>query len=82
MSHITNVVNLADYRQADRQELIDDISARTFLFLRDEAQANGVTMQEVIAEHLLGIALVVKAVEGEGAAQQLLDAVSDKLATC
>jgi hypothetical protein len=78
----SNVVHIADYRQADRQELIDDISARTFLFLRDEAQANGVTMREVIAEHLLGIALVVKAVEGENAAQGLLDTVSSKLANC
>jgi len=34
----------------------------------------------VIAEHLLGVALVVRAVEGTDAAQNLLDIVSDRIA--
>lgn len=75
-----NVVYLERVRAESQQELIDDISARAFLFLRDEALANGVPMQSVIAEHLLGVALVVRAVEGTDAAQNLLDIVSDRIA--
>lgn len=74
-----NVIYLERYRAESQQELIDDISARAFLFLRDEAQANGVAMQSVIAEHLLGVALVVRAVEGTDAATQLLSLVSERL---
>lgn len=73
------VVNLNDYRTAARRELVDEISARTFLFLRDEAEANDVSMQTVIAEHMLGLALVVEAVEGADYARRLLAALADKL---
>ncbi len=75
-----NVVYLDNYRGESQQELIDDISARAFLFLRDEAMANGVPMQSVIAEHLLGVAMVVRAVEGSDAALDLLELVSERLA--
>ncbi len=75
-----NVVYLDRVRAESQQELVDDISARAFLFLRDEALANGVPMQSVIAEHLLGVALVVRAVEGADSARQLLDLVSERMA--
>lgn len=77
--HSDNVVDLGQYRGASRQDLIDEISARTFLFLRDEATTNALPMNAVIAEHLLGMALVVEAVEGSDYARQLLAAVADKL---
>ncbi len=80
MATSSNVVSLDSYRAESQQELIDDISARAFLFLRDEALANGVPMQSVIAEHLLGVALVVRAVEGTDAARDLLDLVSERIA--
>jgi cell fate regulator YaaT (PSP1 superfamily) len=80
MQRTENVVNLAAYRDNVRQELVDDISARAFLYLRDEAEAHGLSVSQVIAEHMLGLALVVEAVEGTEQARELLDAVSDKLA--
>lgn len=79
MSSASNIINLADYRNADTREIIDDISARAFLYLRDEAEAEQVPMHAVIAEHLLGMALVVQAVEGSSAARDLLQSVAAKL---
>jgi hypothetical protein len=79
MSSASNVIDLVQYRSSAQREIIDDISARAFLFLRDEAAAEGVAIQSVIAEHLLGIALVVEAVEGSAAAKGLLTAVAEKL---
>jgi hypothetical protein len=79
MSSADNVISLAEFRKASARELIDDISARAFLFLRDEAAAMNVPMHAVIAEHMLGMALVVEAVEGTEAAKGLLTVVADKL---
>ena len=80
----SNVIELSTYRQhveleLSEQELADDVSARTFLFLRDEAVALGVSIPMAISEHLLGIALVVESVEGTAAARALLSAISEKL---
>jgi hypothetical protein len=61
------------------QEIIDDISARAFLYLRDSAEAEDAPMYAVIAEHILGMALVVQAVEGSSAAKDLLSAIAAKL---
>ena len=84
MGTASNVTDINDYRQRDTsdvstQDLVDDISARTFLFLRDEAMLSGVPLPAVIAEHLLGIALVVESVEGTDSARALLAAVSQRL---
>ncbi|HEY3700496.1 MAG TPA: hypothetical protein VGK97_14265 [Spongiibacteraceae bacterium] len=79
MSSASNVINLAEYRETNSRELIDDISARAFLFLRDEAEAEDLQMHEVIAEHMYGMALVVQAVEGKTAAKNLLAAIAEKL---
>ena len=79
MSSANNIVNLAEYRETNIRELIDDISARAFLFLRDEAEAEGVPMSAVVAEHMYGMALVMQAVEGKAAARSLLAAIDDKL---
>ena len=79
MSSSGNVINLAEYRNADTREIIDDISARAFLYLRDEAEAEEVPMYAVIAEHMLGMALVVQAVEGSNVAKELLESVAAKL---
>jgi hypothetical protein len=84
MSTACTVVDLASYRTRSEdshseQELIDDISARAFLYLRDEAEANHIAVPNLIAEHMLGMALVVEAVEGTGAAQALLNAISERL---
>jgi hypothetical protein len=79
MTSVDNVISLADFRSTGTRELIDDISARAFLFLRDEAEAMSLPMHAVIAEHMLGMALVVEAVEGSAAAKRLLACVADKL---
>lgn len=79
MSSTSNIIRLADYRKSTMQETVDDISARAFLFLRDAAEAEGAPMHAVIAEHMLGMALVVEAVEGRESAQQLLDAIAARL---
>lgn len=79
MASASNIIRLADYRKSDLQETIDDISARAFLFLRDEAEAEDAPMYAVIAEHMLGLALVVEAVEGSDAAKDLLAAIATKL---
>ena len=79
MSSASNVISLTEYREQDIREIIDDISARAFLFLRDEAETEEVPMYSVIAEHMLGLALVVQAVQGADAAKNLLAAVLDKL---
>ena len=80
MSSASNVINLAEYRETNIRELIDDISARAFLFLRDAAEDEDVPMSAVVAEHMLGMALVMQAVEGKAAAKNLLAAITDKLA--
>jgi hypothetical protein len=79
MSSASNIIDLAAYRNQDTRQLIDDISARAFLFLRDEAEAEQVPMHAVIAEHMLGMALVMQAVQGSDAVKKLLAAVLDKL---
>jgi len=84
MGTASNVTHIDEYRRRDSeavilQDLVDDISARTFLFLRDEAAAAGVPIPSVIAEHLLGIALVVESVEGTESAKALLAAVNERL---
>jgi hypothetical protein len=79
MSSANNVISLADYRKPGMQEIIDDISARAFLYLRDSAEAEDAPMYAVIAEHILGMALVVQAVEGSAAAKDLLAVIAAKL---
>lgn len=76
MSSANNVIHLAAIKKANRQELIDDIGARAFLFLRDEAEAHKLPIKEVIAEHILGMAMVISSVEGEPEAQRILDKIS------
>lgn len=61
---ISNVVTLAEYRQDNEQMIIDDISAQAFLFLQEQAQEHKLSMRKLLMEHLLGLACVVKAVEG------------------
>lgn len=80
MSSASNVINLATYRETNMRELIDDVSARAFLFLRDEAEAEDLPMSAVVAEHMYGMALVMQAVEGKEAIRNLLATIADKIA--
>ena len=76
---VSKVVTLSDYRENAQQMQIDDISAQAFLFLQEQAQENNVPMRKLLMEHLLGIACVVKAVEGLDEAQNWLALISDEL---
>ncbi|MEX1664749.1 hypothetical protein [Zhongshania arctica] len=73
------VVSLSEYRQDTQQMHIDDISAQAFLFLQEQAQELDLPMRKLLKEHLLGIACVVKAVEGLDEAQNWLAVISDEI---
>lgn len=78
---VSKVVTLADYRQDAMQMHIDDISAQAFLFLQEQAQEHNLPMRKLLMEHLLGIASVVKAVEGVDEAKHWLSQISSELST-
>jgi hypothetical protein len=73
------VVSLAEYRQDTQQVQIDDISAQAFLFLQEQAQELNIPMRKLLKDHLLGIACVVKAVEGIDEAKNWLATISDEI---
>ncbi len=73
------VIDIRQYRDASQQAIIDDISAQAFLFLRSEAESHNLPMKSVLLEHLLGIALVIKAVEGTDEARDILADISEQL---
>ncbi|CAA0081722.1 Uncharacterised protein [Zhongshania aliphaticivorans] len=73
------IVSLSEYRQDTQQMHIDDISAQAFLFLQEQAQELDLPMRKLLKEHLLGIACVVKAVEGLDEAQNWLAVISDEI---
>lgn len=79
MPSANNVVSLDGFKRSTQQELIDDIGARAFLFIRDAAAEQGLSIRDVIVEHMLGMAMVVDAVEGREEAQNVLQAISEKL---
>lgn len=62
-----------------KQELIDDIGAKAFLFIRDEADALGLSIKDVITEHMLGLTMVIESVEGSLEAQNILKRLEAKL---
>lgn len=74
-----NVVHLKNYQQASQQAVLDDISAQAFMLLREEAQNNKVPMKAVLIEHLLGLALVIKAVEGAEASARILNDIAEQI---
>lgn len=81
MAGSDNIVSMERVRDIARHEIVDDISARAFLLLRDEAEEQGVSLKEVITRHLAGIAEVVSAVEGPAQARELFASVSRELPT-
>jgi len=80
MQSTDNVVQLKSFKRESNQEIIDDIGARAFLFLRDAAEEMGVPIKDVIVEHMMGLSLVMSAVEGETEARSVLNNISEKLA--
>ncbi|WP_101758914.1 hypothetical protein [Oceanicoccus sp. KOV_DT_Chl] len=74
-----NVVQLNAFKRESNQEIIDDIGARAFLFLRDSAEAQGLAIKDVIVEHMMGLALVMAAVEGKQETQKILEKINEQL---
>ncbi len=79
MNADSNVVYLKQRQQSSQQEVLDDISAQAFMFLREEAQSNNVPMKAVLLEHLLGLALVIKAVEGADESARILNDIAEQI---
>lgn len=74
-----NVVRIDAFKRNSTQEIIDDIGAQAFLFLRDAAEEMNVPIKDVIVEHMMGLALVMGAVEGENEAKSVLKNISEQL---
>lgn len=79
MQPTNKVVKLNDFKRESTQEIIDDIGARAFLFLRDAAEEMGVPIKQVIVEHMLGLSLVMSAVEGRDETNRVLKKISQQL---
>lgn len=79
MQPTNKVVSLTDFKRQSTQELIDDVGARAFLFLRDAADELGLPMKDVIVEHMLGLSLVMAAVEGKQETQKVLEQITKQL---
>ena len=79
MQSIDNVVQINEFKRESQQEIVDDIGARAFLFLRDAAEEMGVPIKTVITEHMLGLSLVMSAVEGKDEALSALEDISKQL---
>ncbi|MBL4827204.1 MAG: hypothetical protein JKY66_05745 [Spongiibacteraceae bacterium] len=76
MSSADNVTNIRAYSNFDRQKIIDDVGARAFLFLRESAEDLGIPMKDIVAEHMLGLALVMSSVEGHAHTKSLLQHIN------
>ncbi|MGK0499378.1 MAG: hypothetical protein ACJAYG_001015 [Oceanicoccus sp.] len=59
--------------------MIDHISARALLFLRDASDEMNLPIKNVIVEHIGGLALVMGAAEGEVETRSVLDTISQQL---
>ncbi|ARN73562.1 hypothetical protein [Oceanicoccus sagamiensis] len=79
MQSTDNVVQLDNFKRDNQQEIVDDIGAKAFLFLRDAAEEMGVPVKQVITEHMLGLALVMSAVEGTAEAKATLRKIEAQL---
>lgn len=83
MPSASNVVEFESFKRSSEalslQEQIDDIGARAFLFIREEAEVLGLSVKDVIAEHMLGLTMVVESVEGGDKARELLAQLESKL---
>lgn len=79
MQPTDNVVNFQNFQRVNRQNDIDDIGARAFVFIRDRAEEMELPIRDVIVEHILGLSKVMAAVEGTEEAQSTLGKISELL---
>ncbi|MGK0440883.1 MAG: hypothetical protein ACJA0N_000678 [Pseudohongiellaceae bacterium] len=85
MPSTSNVVNIENFRSSSpeptQQELIDDIGAKAFMFMRGQAAAANLPVKEVLTEHMLGLMMVIESVEGSEEARRVLSEITDKLSS-
>ncbi|WP_372799061.1 hypothetical protein [Litorivivens sp.] len=79
MAHPNNVVRLSDFRAANQQELIDDISAEAFMMLRDAAMTSNISVKDVLLEHLGDIVRVFNSVEGADETRAILEQIERQI---
>lgn len=79
MSNQNNVVRLADFRAASRQEQIDDISAEAFLLLRNAALETNLPVKDVLLEHLGDIVRVFNSVEGPEETRAIISQIEQQI---
>ena len=79
MHSADNVIDIHDFKRDNQQEIIDDIGARAFLFLRDAAEQEDIPIKSVLVEHILGLMMVMGAVEGKEEAQRVLAKISAQI---
>ncbi len=75
----SNVVQLHEFRQVSRQEIIDDISSEAFMLLREAARCHGLPIKQVLLEHMHDIAVVIKSVGGAQTLAETLDSITRQI---
>ena len=80
MHSADNIININDFKRDSQQEIIDDIGARAFLFLRDAAEEQDIPIKSVMIEHMVGLMMVMGAVEGKDEARRVLAQIGEQIA--
>ena len=75
----SNVVSIDRAKSPSQQELIDDVGAQAFVFLRDSALELDLPIKDVIVEHMAGLAMVMRSVEGLQETRKVMDYIGDQL---
>lgn len=79
MSTPMNVVQLQEFRETSRQEVLDQISTDAFMLVRDAAREHGMPIKKVLIEHMRDIALVINSVDGPEALNDILKSISQQI---
>lgn len=73
------IVQLQEYREASRQEVIDDISTEAFILVRDAAREHGLPIKKVLVEHMRDIAMTINSVDGSDAVTEILNSITRQI---
>lgn len=75
----SDVVQLHEFRQVSRQEIIDDISSEAFMLLREAGRSHGLPTKQVLIEHMRDIAVVINSVDGPETLAEVLDSITRQI---
>ncbi|MBB3048548.1 hypothetical protein FHR99_002822 [Litorivivens lipolytica] len=73
------IVQLQEYRETSRQEVIDEISTEAFILVRDAAREHGLPIKKVLVEHMRDIATILNSVDGPEALAEILNSISRQI---